>query len=108
MIKIMPDYNCYPLWQISDGLVININPGELPLSPELKGLLSDWQNKYDDTLNKMDPINSGFRTREDEMNFELQGLTIWKRLIREIGNEYVISYFSTLQNKILDIGEDSE
>ncbi|MBO8215150.1 hypothetical protein [Acinetobacter nosocomialis] len=33
LIKLMPDYQCYPLWEYDEfGLVANLNPKDLPIS----------------------------------------------------------------------------
>jgi hypothetical protein len=100
VIKIMPDYQCFPLWNISPGIVENIDPTSLNISSELKLFILDWSAKYDNTLNKSNPAESGFKSIIEEIGFEQQGLEIWKGLLREMGNQYQIYYFSYLGKKI--------
>ncbi|MEO8117509.1 MAG: hypothetical protein ABI653_07645, partial [Bacteroidota bacterium] len=69
IIKIMPDYNCFPLWKIDKNIVENISPLELTITESLKELLFNWQKKYDNTLNQFDPITSGFKNQLEEDEF---------------------------------------
>jgi hypothetical protein len=102
VIKIMPDYQCFPLWRIDDTGVENLNPVELPITENLKTMLLDWKKKYDDTLNMSDPISSGFKTDFEENNFEEQGLRIWQQMLAEIENLYQIKYFSAKSGILYD------
>lgn len=38
-IKLMADYDCFPLWKSSPGEVGNIDPEDLPISYDLKAYL---------------------------------------------------------------------
>jgi len=41
-IKLMPDYQCFPLWRIGKSTVENISHNELKLSSDLKDLMARW------------------------------------------------------------------
>ena len=98
IIKLMPDYDCYSVW-ISEngGLFENVNPVELDLSNELQKKIDDWENQFELTLNKDNPLESDFSTTDDELNFEREGVSIWKEMIRQLPDEDII-YFSVIDN----------
>jgi len=41
IIKLMADYQCFPLWEASPGKVGNVDPNTLPIS---EGLKLNWKN----------------------------------------------------------------
>ena len=98
-LKLLPDYECFALWDV-DGIE-NIDPAKLPISDQLKSRISNWEDAYDGTLNQDDPTESGFNSQEEEASFEKEGRLIWKALKEELGEEYEVSYFSVLENKLL-------
>lgn len=98
-LKIMADYQCFPLWGSFDDNDGNIDPATLPITDKLQFLLSKWQAAYDGILNIDDPMQSGFKTHQDEIAFEEQGLLIWQLLAVQMGELYTVSYFSELKNK---------
>ncbi|TAM94088.1 MAG: hypothetical protein EPN39_18420 [Chitinophagaceae bacterium] len=101
IIKIMPDYGCFPLWIIGKERVENIDPKQLSISKPLQQLVLDWQKRFDPTLNKDNPLNSGFKSHSEENSFDEDGKVIWQRLIAELGDLYVIKYFSISKNQML-------
>jgi hypothetical protein len=101
-IKIMPDYQCFPLWEADDKEFGNINPDELKISQELKTMIHDWQVMYDNTLDSGSPNNSGFKNPKDIENFEMEGRAIWTRLISELGEKFMVKYFSIKDQKLYD------
>jgi hypothetical protein len=93
-IKIMADYNCFPLWWKEPHDPGNIDPSTLPLSAETIARLMEWAARYDATLNKDDPAASGFPTDEEQRAFEDAGLELWRRVREELGAAYDVWYFS--------------
>ena len=73
VIKLMADYQCFPLWEACLGQVGNIGPEDLPISHELKTELYDWAQIYDETINMDDPLSSGFQCDSDESEFKKIG-----------------------------------
>jgi hypothetical protein len=91
-IKLMVDYHCFPLWEDNDGLQ-NLDHNLLPISDDLKISLDNWADKYDQTLNTQDPLNSGFSSKIDEESFKEEGQILFERLSQELGLEFKIILF---------------
>lgn len=91
-LKLMADYQCYPLWLNSDDEVGNIDPNILPISNILKDELNIWSDKYDETLNLDDPLNSGFVNPEEETAFKEKGKHLRELLQMELGSDYEVIY----------------
>jgi hypothetical protein len=85
IIKLMPDYNCFPLWEASPPKVGNIDPSDLPISEELRIELLKWAETFDETLNPGDPASSGFKSDESKEQFRTAGMTLAERLRTELG-----------------------
>jgi hypothetical protein len=89
-IKLMPDYGCFPLWKDSSDDIGNINPDSLPISEALKAELLNWASEYDATLDHNNPSLSGFRSKNDERNFEVKGKNLHFLLQEELGESYFV------------------
>lgn len=89
-IKLMADYQCYPLWEASPGHVGNIDPSTLPISSDLISLLMEWARMYDKTLNLDDPARSGFESEKKKSEFKKFGNEIAEKLRMELGPEYAL------------------
>lgn len=87
-IKLMPEYECYPIWIENEGIFDNIDPEELPISLELANRITEWSDKYESTYNKEDPRESGFLNNVDKNNFIKEGEELKKLLIRELNHDY--------------------
>lgn len=81
-IKLMADYHCFPLWEASPGEVGNIDPAELPISPQAA--------KLDKTLNMDYPPDSGFVSEDEERQFKSEGILIADELRSELGPDYEV------------------
>ena len=92
-IRLMADYNCFPLWDIGETGPMNLDPGELPLSEGLVGDLMEWARMYDQTLDRSDPLNSDFANDGDSTRFADEGRRLAQRLARELGSSWSIYYF---------------
>lgn len=93
-IKLMADYQCFPLWWQETDKVGDIDPATLPLSQETIERLKKWAAIYDRTLNLEDPILSGFASEEETQMFDLEGISLWHQLRKELAPDYEVSYFS--------------
>ncbi|MEM7537877.1 MAG: hypothetical protein AAF639_37250 [Chloroflexota bacterium] len=49
-IKLIADYDCWPLWWSGDDKIGNINPNTLPLSGEAIERLTAWSETFDAQL----------------------------------------------------------
>jgi hypothetical protein len=93
-IKLMADYECHPLWELTEGGQGDLDPRLLPISQELQGSLSEWAARYDETLNQSDPVRSGFSTPQKEADFKEDGIRLAKRLQVELGSNFTVIYKS--------------
>ena len=90
-IKLMPEYECFPLWGYIDNELNNIDPDDLKISRKLNSDLSHWANKFESTYLKENPVNSGFLTSSEEKEFIEEGYVLRDRLQFELGSNYEIS-----------------
>ena len=89
-IKLMADYECFPLWEASPGQVGNINPDEIPISSTLRLRLARWAAAFDATLDRDDPAQSGFKNTDARAEFKKVGIEIGEQLTRELGSDYLV------------------
>ncbi|MHA6881640.1 hypothetical protein [Ralstonia pseudosolanacearum] len=90
-IKVMADYQCHPVWELSPGAYGDIDPNTLPISDGLKQKLTDWVASFDETLDIEDPANSGFTSTEVEAAFKARGIQLAEQLQRELGPGFMVS-----------------
>ena len=88
----MPDYDCYPLWHHNDEQVGNIDPSTLALSDSLIRKLMAWKDEYDQTLDRANPIASGFLGKEAEIKFVAAGYELAVELKAELKNIEITYY----------------
>jgi hypothetical protein len=100
-IKLMADYQSYPLWWAGTADPGNINPATLTLNAETVSRLQHWAEAYDATLNLDDPYSSGFPNEEAEEAFNIEGINLWKQLREELKPEYEVLYYSYKLGKLL-------
>jgi hypothetical protein len=55
---------------------------------DLQHALADWAARYDDTLDRNDPLRSGFASEKEDASFKSEGLALAARLRDELGPEY--------------------
>ena len=91
-IKVMTDYQCFPIWHYGSDTVGDIDPASLPISKELAVSLLDWASTYDETLNRQDPVKSGFSTEAAETEFIEKGLELAQMLKCELKSTEVYYY----------------
>src|SRR5689334_9545787 len=103
LIKLMPEYGCFPLWEYLDGeLVDNTNGAALPLTGDLFEALNRWATAYERTLNSEYPPDSGFASPAEEEAFETEGRRLWQQLQTQLGPGYRVSYYSQRDGKLFD------
>jgi len=91
-IKVMTDYQCFPIWHYGSDNVGDIDPATLPISKELVASLLEWASIYDATLNSEDPINSGFLDESAQTDFIEKGLELAQKLKSELKSTEVYYY----------------
>ncbi len=84
-LKLMADYECFPLWEQTETDTDNIDPEDLPISQGLRDALNAWAQRYDDTLDRADPRRSGFSNSEAKAAFNATGQALLDRLEAELG-----------------------
>ena len=90
VIKLMADYDSFPLWEASPGQVGNIDPRDLPISAGLRARLAKWAGDFDATLDRDDPIESGFQSEEAEADFSQTGRDLRQQLEEELGPAFSV------------------
>ena len=91
LIRLAPDYFCYPLWEASPGQTGDIDPKTLPISLVLQEQLINWAKVFDQILDMDDPgNNTGFASIEAVITFNRTGAALAKQLRSELGPEYTI------------------
>lgn len=102
-VKIMADYECYPVWAETDTGADNISPEHLPLSAELAFELTAWASEFDRTLNRDDPSASGFADETHSDSFAIRGLALSQRCADELGGEYRVLYRDHRDGRVLEM-----
>lgn len=102
-LKLMPDYDCWPLWWGKNSHKVgNVNPSTLKLSKSLIKELSDWSDKFNQILDRTDPLKSTFSSKSELISFEINGVKLWKKLKDELGSAFTISYYSIKLQKLFE------
>ncbi|GAA4025534.1 hypothetical protein GCM10022386_05910 [Flavobacterium cheonhonense] len=98
-IKISPEYGCFPLWiSEKDEIYSNVNHYDLNFSEDLKKNIENWNIKFQQTLNKEYPPDSSFGSLTDLIEFENEGILVWRDINKQMSNVNV-SYFSLLKDR---------
>lgn len=92
-IKLMADYQCWPLWHHGGTQVGNIDPRRLELSRALVADLQRWSEVYESHLNPGDPASISW-TKEEEAEFEGIGRKLCLRLAAEVRGRFEVVYSS--------------
>ncbi|MET9510397.1 hypothetical protein ABZX62_18380 [Streptomyces flavidovirens] len=93
-VRLAADYDCHPVWvRGSDGVRDNVAPGELPVDRRLAEDLERWGDTYDATLNRDDPVASGFPSPQDEAAFAERGAHLARELARQLGAAWRVTYY---------------
>lgn len=96
-LKLMADFGCWPLWNVSPKTYGTVDPESLPISDELKKQLLAWAAAYDEILDEIYPPDSHFKTPAAEVAFKNTGRQLGKKLQEELGNNYQIICHPSLQ-----------
>ena len=91
VIRVMPDYQCYPTWRPGAD-EYNVDPAQLPISRDLAAELNAWGDDFDATLVLDDPASSGFPDQASEDAFAERGAQLARRLAAEVAGRYRVEY----------------
>ncbi|MFE5125963.1 hypothetical protein [Streptomyces sp. NPDC056669] len=103
-VRLSADYECYPVWVLTEHELDNVAPDSLPLSKQLIEDLDRWGDEYEATYNLDDPIASGFASEEAEQSFFERGHGLARRLRDELDETWRVSYFDQLTATHVEIG----
>ena len=81
-IKLMPDYQCWCLWDMIDPK--NLNPDTLQISEPLRERLHAWEAAFDKTLDLADPTRIGFEDEQEYNAFYEMGWELFDSLQSEL------------------------
>ncbi len=103
-LKILPEYECSPLWISDDGILFeNLSIEDSGFDTDLKISLNNWSYTFQKTLNQDYPRDSGFLSINDASDFEKKGLKIWDAIVEKYKNRfYKIYFFSYELNELFD------
>jgi hypothetical protein len=103
ILKVMAEYESFPTWTTDSESTTNMDPSELPISRDLVGDLMRWAQEYDHTLNRQDPVASGFASEKDEAEFYARGQELARRLADEVSGKYAVEYFDGRAGRVRSI-----
>jgi len=102
-IKIMPEYECSPIWISKNGQVFeNVAIKFFNLNDELKKEVINWDNLYQSTLDSDYPPDSGFKNVKEEETFEKLGIVVWKKINEVYKSSYKVTYYSIKMDELLN------
>lgn len=90
-LKLMTDYQCWPLWHYGGAQIGNVHPAVVGVSDVLAAELVRWAATYDSHLDLGDPAATCW-TEEEERQFDLEGRRLCRLLEAEIGDRFRIVY----------------
>ena len=90
IIKLMPDYQCWPLWEAGGDQVGNIDPHTLPLKSETIETLERWSKIFDSWMNLDDPHSGPEPSKKQVHEFNDEGEKLAKTLQKELGKAFQI------------------
>ncbi len=89
-LKLMADYGCLPLWGTAAAEIGEVDPADLRISAALVADLGHWAEAYEATLDRDDPLSSGFGSPEATAAFRAEGERLADRLRSELGDGWSI------------------
>ena len=104
-VKLMADYDCWPLWGMDGDDIGNLDPAALGLSTGLTARLALWSEAYDARLDRADQGGSPPPTLEEIGRFEREGLALWRLVREELGSGYEVHYFSDREQRLISPDE---
>ena len=84
-VKVMWDYDAFPLWEAS---VENL------ISPSLRSELQGWSDEWTDVMTGSDQKDWTPPGREQFETWDHRGRLLARRLQEELGAEYAVVYFN--------------
>jgi hypothetical protein len=98
-IRVMAEYECFPVWIIRGTETLNPPPEDLGVGQDLAADLRRWAADFDSTFNPDDPLSSGFQEANDEEEFNERGRGLAHRVAAAVGSEFQVAYFDLLTGR---------
>ncbi|GHG00145.1 hypothetical protein GCM10017567_13660 [Amycolatopsis bullii] len=97
VLRVLADYDCWALWVSAGSGTENVDPadGRLGLSPALVRDLNRWADEYTATLNRDDPIASGFQSEAVEQAFVAEGRHLAGQVRAQVGPDWRVVYYDS-------------
>jgi len=105
-IKVMTDYETFPLWDIGPSGPAPIDPRGLPIRPSLILAFEAWQQWYDETLNHHDPAKSGFDDANQLSLFVEEGKQLARRLAIALHSQAEVVFFDPRDSTLYPVSSD--
>ncbi|MFJ2555433.1 MULTISPECIES: hypothetical protein [unclassified Streptomyces] len=103
-VRVHPDYDCFPTWLHHGDDSDNVAPDTLPVSDGLARDLAAWGAEFDATLDRDNPVDSGFHTEADEQDFAARGEGLARRLQEELGAGVPVVYYDIRKSERVPMG----
>jgi len=91
-VRVMAEYQCFPIWRDEPTGVSNVAPAALGLSDRLASQLHLWAHRFDGTLNRADPDSSGFVDSASKDAFYADGLELARQMREELGHTVEVRF----------------
>ena len=103
-LRVLADYDSRALWLSSPPTMENVDPADprLGLDPALVRELNRWADEYTATLNRDEPMASGFLTEAAEHEFVARGRRLAEAVRVQISPGWRITYYDS------EVGRDVE
>jgi hypothetical protein len=94
-LRVLADYDSWALWVSAPPAIGNVDPADpvLGLSPALVRELNRWADDYTATLNRADPMASGFGSEAAEQAFAARGRHLAEAVRAEVGPAWRVTYY---------------
>ena len=103
-VRVLADYDSWALWVSAPSGMENIDPADpgLGLSPALVRELNRWSSEYTSTLNRDDPLSSGFLSEAAEQEFVVRGRRLAEEVRAQMSPDWRVTYYDS------ELGRDVE
>lgn len=91
-LRLTSEYMAGPIFCSDPDAMGHVDVVDMPLSKRLKIKINAWNNKYQATFNSDYPPDSGFKTREERIQHELEGAFLAYEMQEELGKGYVVKF----------------
>jgi hypothetical protein len=104
-VRVLADYDSWALWVSTPSGTENIDPAEprLGLSRALVRKLNQWSSEYTSTLNRDDPLNSGFLSEAAEQEFVVRGRRLAEEVRAQVSPDWRVTYYDSELGRDVDI-----